>query len=107
MSETETPAVIHISRAFQLGGFGVRARVTVDGADVGALWIGKALKATVAPGTRLIRVEGKGIGALTIEGGWVKARLAPGEVAAFEIVIRKGMMKDRFTLEPVPLRKRS
>lgn len=107
MSETETSAVIHITREMQLGGFGVRAHVSMDGTHVGALWIGGALTLPAAPGTRLIRVEGRGLGALTLESCWAKVRLAPGEEAAFRIITRKGIMKSQFALVPVPLPKRA
>ena len=107
MSETETSAVIHISRATQFKGFGVRAHVILDGAHVGALRIGAALTLPAAPGTRLIRVEGRGLGSLTIESGWLKFRLAPGEVAAFRIVIRRGLLKSRFSLERTPAPRRT
>jgi hypothetical protein len=100
MSETETPAAIHITREMQLGGFGVRAHVSMDGVHVGALWVGGKLTLPAAPGTRLIRVEGRGLGALTLESCWLKVRLGPGDVAALRITTRKGVMKSRFVLEP-------
>ena len=102
MREKDTSAVIHVSREMQLPGFGVRAHVSVDGKHVGALWIGRTLTVPVEPGSRLLRVEGRGLGALTLESCWVKVRLAPGEAAAFSIFTRKGLMKSTFAVEPVP-----
>lgn len=105
MSETEASVVIHVSREMQVKGFGVRAHVTLDGTHVGALWIGGTLTLPAAPGTRLLRVEGRGLGALTMESCWHKVRLAPGEAAAFRIVIRPGVLKSKFSLEPAPVPK--
>ena len=83
----------------------MRAHVTLDGTHVGALWIGGALTLPAAPGTRLIRVEGRGLGSLTIESCWQKVRLAPGEAAAFRVVIRRGVLKSKFSVEPAPMPK--
>jgi hypothetical protein len=102
MSETEPSAVIHISRATQLNGCAFRAHVILDREHVGALWIGAALTVPAPPGARLVRVEGRGLGSMLIEPEVLNVRVAPGEVAAFRIVVRKGALKNRFSLERAP-----
>jgi len=101
MTEKQPVGVIHLERPAELLSVARRLRVILDGEVAGWLRTEEALTLTAAPGDHILHVGPAGVLAGFGGSGSLTFHLAPGEMAAFRVVVQIDTWKNTFHIVPV------
>jgi hypothetical protein len=101
MSQNPTVGVIHLERPAELVSVARRLRVILDGEVAGWLRAEEALTLPAAPGSHVLHVGPAGLFGRLAGSGSLPFHLAPGEVAAFRVIVHIGALRNTFHIVPV------